>query len=184
MKRSLFLVCTLLLFLLSACGEAPGEDVAATFRGEPISRELVALYQEYSDGSPSDRDIVNLIVSQQILKEEAEARGMTATEEEVQQFLQDTAYASYEMPEGKAIIDEYCQSQGITFDQYIERLRQQAPATIVKAKLEEAVAREYCERNNIPFDALNPTNDVRQAIADYETGLWDENKKEIKYYVD
>jgi len=88
------------------------------------------------------------------------------------------------MPEGKAIIDEYCQSQGITFDQYIERLRQQAPATIVKAKLEEAVAREYCERNNIPFDALNPTNDVRQAIADYETGLWDENKKEIKYYVD
>ena len=183
MKKYLFLICSMLLLVLTACGGVE-EDVAATFRGEPISKELVALYQEYSDGSRSDREIVDLIVSQQILKEEAEARGMTATEEEVEQFLRDTAYVSYEMPERKAIIDEYCQSQGITFDEYIERLRHQAPATIIKAKLEEAVAREYCEVNGLPFDPMNPVNEVYQVLADYEAGLWDENKKDIKYYVD
>ena len=46
------------------------------------------------------------------------------------------------------------------------------------------MAREYCEANGLPFDPMNPVNEVYQVLADYEAGLWDENKKDIKYYVD
>lgn len=183
MKKYLFLICSVLLLALTACGGAE-EDVAATFRGEPIFREDIEAYYVTASDEVTDRDIVDHIVTMMILMEEAEARDVPVTEEDVEQFIQDTAYASYETSDGKAFLDEYCQSKGITFEEYVEILRDQCPITIARAKVQEAVAREYCETNGLPFDPMNPVNEVYQVLADYETGLWDENKKDIKYYVD
>lgn len=183
MKKGFLFLCSILLLTLSSCGGAE-ENVAATFRGEPIFRENVEAYYVTAAEEVTDRDIVDHIVRKMILMEEAEARGVPVTEEDVEQFVKDTVYASYEMPEGKADIDEYCRSLGVTFEEYVEIVRDQCPLTIARAKVQESVAREYCEANGLTFDPMNPINELYQVLEDYEAGLWDENKKNIKYYVD
>lgn len=174
----------LLLFSLLGCS-GPGEDVAAKFRGETITTEAVETYARYCPFEEvSDREIVTYLVRWQILLEDAENRGLAVTEEDIEQFLKDTVYASYEMPDGKTTIDSYCESLGITFEEYVERIRYQAPPIIAMAKVQEAVAKEYCETNDIPFDALNPTNDVREAIDEYTVELFEGFEDDIVFFVD
>ena len=54
---------------------------------------------------------------------------------------------------------------------------------IVKAKLEEAVAREYCDANGIEFDSLNPSQEVKDAVNDYQAELLEAHRRDIVYYV-
>ena len=58
MKKYLFLICSVLLLALTACGGAE-EDVAATFRGEPIFREDIEAYYVTASDEVTDRDIVD-----------------------------------------------------------------------------------------------------------------------------
>lgn len=98
-------IAVLLLFLslgVSACGgEAPPAGTAATYQGEPIRKSVVAEQKKVAGGDVSDREIIDRIITNLIMLEEAEKRGLTATEEEVETFLAENVYAAYEMPEGK-----------------------------------------------------------------------------------
>lgn len=82
----------------------------------------------------------------------------------------------------KESIDSYCASAGLTYEEYVQSVREQAPKTITKAKLEEAVAREYCDANGIEFDSMNPSQEVRDAVAAYKADLLERNRNQIHYY--
>ena len=184
MKKWIAVLLLLLSLGVSACGgEAPPAGTAATYRGEPILWSAVETQKEAAGGDVSDREIIDRIITNVIMLEEAEKRGLTATEEEVETFLAETVYAAYEMPEGKEIIDSYCASTGLTYEEYVQSVREQAPKIIVKAKLEEAVAREYCDANGIEFDSMNPSQEVRDAVAAYKADLLERNRNQIHYYV-
>ena len=193
MKKIRGLVAVLLLVsVLGAAGcragtegqADPEEDpVAATYKGEPIRKSVVAEQKKEAGEAVSDREIIDRIITNLIMLEEAEERGLTATEEEVEKFLAETVYAAYEMPEGKEIIDSYCASTGLTYEEYVQSVREQAPKIIVKAKLEEAVAREYCDANGIEFDSLNPSQEVKDAVNDYQAELLEAHRRDIVYYV-
>lgn len=169
-----------------------GKDVvAAVYNGEEIMMSSVE-YQRNTGATmagttagdqPSNREIIDNIVKNMVMTEEAERRGLTATQEEIDEFLNSTVYASYKIPEGKQDIDEYCASAGLTFEEYVETVREQAPRIIEKAKLERAIAQEYCQKHNIELDELNPPQEVRDAIEDFCTDLLEAHRDDITYYV-
>lgn len=167
-----------------------GDAVAAIYRGEPIMQSVVENQKETAElrnntaaEAVSEREIIDRIIANMIVLEEAEKRGLTATEEEVETFLADTVYASYEMPEGKEIIDSYCASAGLTYEEYVQSVREQAPTIIAKAKWEEAIAREYCDANGIEFDSMNPGQEVIDAINDRKAELLEAHRGDIVYCV-
>lgn len=167
-----------------------GDAVAATYRGEPIMQSVVENQKETAElrnntaaEAVSEREIIDRIIANMIVLEEAEEWGLTATEEEVETFLADTVYASYEMPEGKEIIDSYCASAGLTYEEYVQSVREQAPKIIAKAKWEEAVAREYCDANGIEVDSMNPGQEVIDAVNDRKAELLEANRGDIVYCV-
>lgn len=169
---------------IAACSEEGNEgSVAAVYNGQKIMMSSVEQQKETAGEQRSNREIVDNIIKNMIMAEEAAKRGLTATKEEIDEFLDSTVYASYKILEGKQEIDEYCASAGLTFEEYVETVREQAPRIIEKAKLERAVAQEYCQKHNIELDELNPPQEVRDAIEDFCTDLLEAHRDDITYYV-
>lgn len=183
MKKWIVVLLLSSLGLSSCGGESPPAGTAATYRGQPILWSAVETQKEAAGGDLSDREIMDHIITNLIMLEEAEKRGLTATEEEVETFLADTVYASYEMPEGKESIDTYCASTGLTYEEYVQSVREQAPKIIAKAKWEEAVAREYCDDNGVEFDSLNLGQEVIGAVNDRKAELLEAHRGDIVYCV-
>ena len=89
---------------------------------------------------------------------------------------------SYALPEGKALLEEYCQWAGITVDEYFVNLETQAPHTIARQKLLNAVGEEFCEENGLTFTKINPPPELMQAPKDYVADLFAQARDEITYY--
>ena len=77
----------------------------------------------------SDREVVDDLLKNALLLEEAEARGLTPTQEEIEQYLQETVYTAYELPEGKEQIDNYCASAEISFEDTWQTFEGRPPAS-------------------------------------------------------
>lgn len=168
------------------------DTVAATYKEEKVMMSVVeyqkqtqaALAGSASGETVSDREIVDDILKNVILLEEAENRGLTPSTEEVEQYLQETVYAAYELPEGKEGIDAYCANAGITYDEYVDDQRAQAPKILAKWNLKEAIAKEYCQNHGLTYDRLNPPQEALDAVEEYLSSLLDEHKDDIIYYID
>lgn len=171
---------------------SPSDTVAATYKEEKVMMSVVdyqkrtqaALAGSASGETVSDREIVDDLLKNVILLEEAESRDLTPSPEEVEQYLQETVYAAYELPEGKEGIDAYCANAGITYEEYVDAQRAQAPKILAKWKLKEAIAKEYCQSHGLTYDRLNPPQEAQDAVEDYLSSLLDEHKGDIMYYID
>ncbi len=94
------------------------------------------------------------------------------TQEEIEQYLQETVYTAYELPEEKEQIDNYCASAEISFEEYVADLRGQAPPCfLAKAKLKEVVMEEYCQAHGLPYDRMNPPQEAQEAVEAYQDQL-------------
>ena len=131
----------------------------------------------------SDREVVDDLLKNALLLEEAEARGLTPTQEEIEQYLQETVYTAYGLLEGKEQIDNYCASAGISFEEYVADLRGQAPRFLAKAKLKEVVMEEYCQAHGLPYDRMNPPQEAQEAVEAYQDQLLADHQGEITYYL-
>lgn len=110
--------------------QAPDDPVLAVYKDQTVLRSVVD-YQKQTQAALagvdpatlSDREVVDYLLKNALLLEEAEARGLTPTQEEIEQYLQETVYTAYALPEGKEQIDNYCASAGISFEEYVADLR-------------------------------------------------------------
>ncbi len=127
----------------------------------------------------SERDLINVVLRGFMLLEEAEQRGLAATQEEIEAMVEGNRMA-YEMPEGKQSMDDYCAGAGISIEEHYEIIRAQAPETIAIQKLELAVAQEYCEENGVEFSMSDKK--VKAAVEKFKNELFSKNKKYIEYY--
>ena len=118
-----------------------------------------------------------------MLVEEAEKLGLSATNSEIEEMV-NAAKLSYEIPEGKELLDQYCKGAEISIEEYYEILRAQAPSTIARQKLKDYIGKEYCIKNGIKFTKVNPSPDMVEAVDQYIQKLFDSNKKHITYYID
>ena len=168
-----------------------GDDpVLAVYKDQTVLRSVVD-YQKQTQAALagvdpatlSDREVVDDLLKNALLLEEAEARGLTPTQEEIEQYLQETVYTAYALPEGKAQIDTYCASAGISLEEYVADLREQAPRFLARAKLKEAVMEEYCQAHGLPYDPMTPPQEAQAAVEAYRDQLLADHQGEITYYL-
>lgn len=170
--------------------EAPDDPVLAVYKDQTVLRSVVD-YQKQTQGRPGRGGPRHPLgpggggrpAENALLLEGAEARGLTPTQEEIEQYLQETVYTAYELPEGKEQIDNYCASAEISFEEYAADLRGQAPRFLAKAKLKEVVMEEYCQAHGLPYDRMNPPQEAQEAVEAYQDQLLADHQGEITYYL-
>lgn len=166
-------------------------QVAATYNNHEILLSVVRYQQEMNilrteeDAKDwdTDREAIDRIVESIILLEEAERRGLTATEEEIESMVE-TARKAYEIPAGKEFLEEYCAGAGITIKEYYDLLRKEAPSVIARQKLRDDVGRAYCEEHGLKFTKVNPPADMLDAVDAYIRDLFSSQKQHIIYHIE
>ena len=177
-----------LLLLLAGCGGS-ADQVLARYGDKEITRAAVDSWRrefviaDAELAGSSDREIVDMILENLLLDEEAERRGCTATQEEVDDWLEAVRTAYYDWPEeqGRRTIDAYCAEAGLTAEEYFGRLAEQLPGTISRLNVKNAVAREYCEAHGLEFTTVNQPAEVQNYVRDYIDGLLAAHRDEIVY---
>lgn len=171
--------------------KAHDTTIIASYNGHNITADMVE-YQRNMNMFRSDEaakeyntdiDVANRIIESIILLEEAEKLGLTATDAEIEELVSNTTRA-YSMPEGKEMLDAYCEGAGITLDEYLELLREQAPRAIARQKLKDAVGKQYCEENGLTFTKVNPPEEMLRAQDIYIEKLFAKHKADIVYYME
>ena len=168
-----------------------GQKTLAKYDGIPITATSVEYNKNmnimHDEESAADRDtdyeIINKIVESMILLEEAQRLGLSATEAEIEGMVS-SAIKAYSLPQGKEMIDPFLEGAGITFEEYIVLLEEQAPRVIARQKLLDMVGRQYCEANGLEFTKLNPPEAMVAAQEDYVAKLFEKNKHKIEYFIE
>lgn len=130
----------------------------------------------------SDIDVINRIVEDIILYEEAEKLKLKATDSEINEMI-DNAILAYSIPEGKNMMDSYLSGAEITFEEYLELLRKKAPVIIAKQKVINEVGKQFCENNGLVYTNINPPKEMLKAQDEYLNNLLKEHLSEITYYL-
>ena len=164
--------------------------LAATYHDNIITKSTLDLQRKTrilllneSVDNLSDYQIVNMLVKNMMLLEEAERLGLTATQAEIDSLVEDTK-RNYELPEIKKVLDDYCRGAEISIDDYFALIEDYAPSIIAKQKLRIEIGRQYCEKNGLEFFTNNPSQEMLDAIEDYFDTLFEQNKDQIVYYID
>ena len=165
--------------------------VVAKYDGQEIFANVVEYQRklnEFSDEETAqkydtDIKIVNAIIEQMMLVEEAKRLGYTVTQEDIEAMV-DSAKRAYSFPDGKEKVDEYCAGAGITLDEYYDLLRKDYPDTIMKNRLLNSVMKEYCEKNGIEYTQFNLPEEVLAAKQEFIDDLFQRNQHKIEYFID
>ena len=194
-------VCLLGMLLgmgLSGCSN-PGQPntpepsaepgLLAEYHGEKVYQADVERYQQNVDAIssggtadlPTTEEALNEILRSMVLLEEAQRLGYEATQAEIDALVEN-AELSYAIPEGKEMIDQYCQKVGITAEEYFALLEEQAPRNIARQKLLNAVGEAYCEEHGLTYTRVNPPAEMLEAREAYVADLFAKAQDEITYY--
>lgn len=183
-KKSLFLAAAVCVCLLAALfiggGRSHGDGTAADEPGLLAEYHGKKVYQADAE-LPTEREILTEFLQNMVLLEEAQRLGYAATQDEIDTMVEG-AKQGYALPEGKALLDEYCEAAGMTMDEYFAKLEAQVPSTIARQKLLDAVGKEFCEENGLAFTKVNPPPELMQAKEDYVADLFAQAQDEITYY--
>lgn len=198
-KKSLFLAAAVCVCLLAALfigdsrshGDGTAADepgLLAEYHGEKVYQADVEAYSDTArllagaDAElPTEREILTEFLQNMVLLEEAQRLGYAATQDEIDTMVEGAKQA-YALPEGKALLEQYCEAAGITMDEYFAELEALAPRTIARQKLLDAVGEEFCEENGLTFTKVNPPSELIQAKKDYVADLFAQAQDEIIYY--
>ena len=91
---------------------------------------------------------------------------------------------SYELPDGKEILDNYCKNAGITLEQYFDQVREVAPSILARRKLETALGEEYCQEHGLEYTMVNPSKELTEAVDQAIEELVQAQSDEIQYYLE
>ena len=210
MKKSILVICIVVLLLIvggvvyagiggtyfdmgryysDAVTQTEDSDVAAEYKEYKIYRASVDYVRKMNaaagakeNSNLSDKDIVNGIIENIIIMEEAQRLGLAATDEEVEAMI-NSVKSSYDIPDGKEMIDSYCAGAGITVEQYFDIVSEQIPRTIARQKLKDDLGQKYCIEHGIEFTKINPSEKMLKAVDDDIREIFEKNSKYIVYYV-
>lgn len=163
------------------------EEVVAEYKGQPILASQLAQWRESyrltGAQPPSDRELLRQLVENLVLEEEAKRRGLAATQDEIDDMVQ-SVKDSYELPDGKEILDNYCQNAGITLEQYFDQVREVAPSILARRKLETALGQKYCQEHGLEYTTVNPPKELTEAVDQAVDKLIQAQADEIHYYLE
>lgn len=163
------------------------EEVVAEYKGQPILASQLAQWRESyrltGAQPPSDQELLRQLVENLVLEEEAKRRGLAATQDEIDDMVQ-SVKDSYELPEGKEILDNYCKNAGITLEQYFDQVREVAPSILARRKLETALGQEYCQEHGLEYTTVNPPKELTEAVDQAIEELVQAQSDGIQYYLE
>lgn len=163
------------------------EEVVAEYKGQPILASQLAQWRESycltGAQPPSDPELLRQLVENLVLEEEAKRRGLAATQDEIDDMVQ-SVKDSYELPDGKEILDNYCKNAGITLEQYFDQVREVAPSILARRKLETALGEEYCREHGLEYTTVNPPKELTEAVDQAIEELVQAQSDEIQYYLE
>lgn len=166
------------------------DNIVAAYHDNVITKSVIehqrnmrSLLQDGSADNLSDYQLVNLLVRNMMIQEEAERLGVSATQAEIDTFIEETK-RTFEYPEVEEAMDEYFRSAGITIDEYFKLLKESAPDLIATEKLRVEIGRQYCEKHGLVFSSNNPSQEMLDAVDAYIEELFEANKDEIVYYIE
>lgn len=163
------------------------EEVVAEYKGQPILASQLAQWRESyrltGAQPPSDQELLRQLVENLVLEEEAKRRGLAATQDEIDDMVQ-SVKDSYELPEGKEILDNYCKNAGITLERYFDQVREVAPSILARRKLETALGEEYCQEHGLKYTTVNPPEELTEAVDQAIEKLIQAQADEIHYYLE
>lgn len=163
------------------------EEVVAEYKGQPILASQLAQWRESyrltGAQPPSDQELLRQLVENLVLEEEATRRGLAATQGEIDDMVQ-SVKDSYELPDGKEILDNYCKNAGITLEQYFDQVREVAPSILARRKLETALGEEYCQEHGMEYTTVNPPQELTEAVDQAVDKLIQAQADEIHYYLE
>lgn len=180
------LLAVLPVFLFAGCGSK--DPVLAKYKDTEITRSLVDHWKEVKrqlgGGAVSDKDMVDEILVNTIMLDEAGSRGLSVSQEEIDAMLQ-SQHDNYDaFEEIRTIIDDYCKEQDMTTEQYFAVLEEQIPRSILRQKLRDALGQEYCAEHGLTFTKVNPPQEMTDYVDAYLDGLLDTYSAYIKYNID
>ena len=163
------------------------QEVVAEYKGQPILASQLAQWRESyrltGAQPPSDQELLRQLVENLVLEEEAKRRGLAATQGEIDDMVQ-SVKDSYELSDGKEILDNYCKNAGITLEQYFDQVREVAPSILARRKLETALGEEYCLEHGLEYTTVNPPKELTEAVDQAMEELIQAQASEIQYYLD
>ena len=187
---AILLACILLPRLDSQGDPAPSlspQEVVAEYKGQPILASQLAQWRESyrltGAQPPSDPELLRQLVENLVLEEEAKRRGLAATQDEIDDMVQ-SVKDSYELPDGKEILDNYCKNAGITLEQYFDQVREVAPSILARRKLVTALGEEYCRQHGLEYTTVNPPQELTEAVEQAMEELIQAQADEIHYYLE
>ena len=148
-SRMIPVLCILMLFLTACQKQASDDPVVATYKDTQILQSEVAYEKENQinvtgDKTVSDADALEQILLNLIMLDEAEQRGLSVTQEEVDAEMagQRKNYEEYE--EVRSYIEGWCTKMGITTEQYFDMVAEQLPHRMLRQRLRDTLGQEYC----------------------------------------
>ena len=125
------------------------ESIAFTINGESVTQKEFDTYStlmKAADPELTDEEIKNKYIRQQVIIQEAEREGISASEEEIN-ALNESRFSWLEKDEqAYRIIKEYVDGAGMTMDEYIEQSKIISEQAIITTKLKERIESEFTER--------------------------------------
>lgn len=137
-----------------------------------------ALWKD-ADTVPSDSELLDRIIKDEVVYITALKEGVTVSDEELENALQaeKNGYSSDEKT--KNATDALCESRNITVDQYWERLKPGIKKAMIRGKYKEKMKEEYKE------EFMSDDIDYTDFDKYYEDKISDLMKKmKIKKYID
>lgn len=158
----------------------------AEFHGEKVypsdvENQMRSLSATGAAGQKTADEIFMEILHNMVLYDEAVRLGYTATQSEIDAMVENSKQ-SYATPEGKAMMDQYCEQANLTIDEYFTSLEAQAPRTIARQKLLDAVGKQYCDEHGLTFTKVNPPAEMIQAREAYVEELFAQAEGDITYH--
>lgn len=165
--------------------------VVTKYKNETISAAVVEYHKNMNilrDAATAERystdiAVINRIIENIILREESEQLGFSTTDAEIEEMVKNSVLA-YSTPEGKEMIDAYCDGARITTKQYFELIREQAPDIIARQKLKNVIGKQYCEENGLQFTNVNPSAGMLEVQEAYIKNLFNQHKDDIQHFID
>lgn len=170
--------------------------VLAEYNGLKVTQAMVDRQQSATKLSASGADvgtykidtsskaIVERILTGQMLLEEAESKGLAATEAEIEEHVATLKKGYSDYPEVKKQVDEYCDGAGLSIDEYWAQVREQAYGTISRSKLKADFEKEYCD--SVGYTGSTETQEyadmIEKAFDEHRSELLKAHESEVRYY--
>lgn len=121
-------------------------DAVCIIEGEYISKEYFEVRYNSYKNSPlnyenPEEETLQSLKREMVYKKFADEHGLTPTQAEIKTYVQNMRSSIEELEEGRALIENYAQGLGMTYDEYWEyNEKYEAPLAVTWIKVDEYIA--------------------------------------------